>query len=103
MRDKKNKNLLDNDIVNSSVFGVGLVLCLSLVFNIKVTILSLLLGILLGGLVNAYINILIISHFQEHLKFRYEVDELIRIALSDHLARIEQLENKINELEEGRH
>jgi uncharacterized membrane protein YgaE (UPF0421/DUF939 family) len=99
---KKKKDLLDLNIVQSSVLGIGVILSISVAFNLEVTVLSILLGVMIGGFMNSFVNILIIQHHQDTLRFRHEIDTLVAKALDNHQARIEELEDKIKELEEGR-
>lgn len=102
MRNEEKKDLFDFSILRSSVLGIGLTLSISVAFNLEVTVLSILLGVMIGGFMNSFVNILIIQHHQDTLRFRHEIDTLVAKALDDHQARIKELENKIKELEEGR-
>ena len=102
MRNEEKKDLLDFSILRSSVLGTGVILSISVAFNLEVTVLSILLGVMIGGFMNSFVNILIIQHHQDNLRFRHEIDTLVAKALDDHQARIKELENKIKELEEGR-
>lgn len=102
MRNEEKKDLFDFSIVRSSVLGTGVILSISVAFNLKVTVLSILLGVIIGGFMNSFVNILIIQHHQDTLRFRHEIDTLVAKALDNHQARIKELENKIKELEEGR-
>lgn len=102
MRNEEKKDIFDFSIIRSSVLGIGVILSISVAFNIKVTVLSILLGVMIGGLMNSFVNILIINAQQKELKFRCEIDILVADILKDHQARIKKLEDKIKELEEGR-
>ena len=102
MRNEEKKDLFDFSIVRSSILGIWVTLSISVAFNLEVTVLSILLGVMIGGFMNSFVNILIIQHHQDTLRFRHEIDTLVAKALDDHQARIKELENKIKELEEGR-
>ena len=102
MRNEEKKDIFDFSIIRSSVLGIGVILSISVAFNLDITILSILLGVMMGGFINSFVNILILNAQQQELKLRHEIDTLVTGALDIHNTRIKRLEDKIKELEEGR-
>lgn len=101
-QNKPRKDILDSNIIRASLLGIGLVVALSVAFRIELTLVSVLIGILLGGLIDAYVRLSVINQAIVDSKLRMDIDNEFLKILSNHHKWIKELENKIEELEEGR-
>ena len=106
MRNKeKDKSILrhtNNQILNSSIMGVGTMMIISLAFGLKVNLLTILWGIMLGGILFSFTSVVALDHLTQHMELQCEVDLLVAKGLDKHESKILELEKKVEELEKLR-
>ena len=102
MRNEKNKPP-SKHLFEGATVGLCITLALSLILEFKVTVFKLCIGALLGLLLYTFIQTLINDNNIKELEFRATIDGVIAKSLDIHSKRIEELQDKIIELEKRGH